>query len=67
MNLSGLPEAAFVDPGGGNRASVDALAGRALNLVLSLAAEHLGISKTAVNEIVKRSSQQASGSRLPKA
>lgn len=39
MNLSGLPEAAFVDPGGGNRASVDALAGRALDLVLSLAAE----------------------------
>jgi len=39
VNLSGLPEAAFVDPGGGNRASVDALAGRALDLVLSLAAE----------------------------
>lgn len=39
MNLSGLPEAAFVDPSGGNRASVEALAGRALDLVLSLAAE----------------------------
>lgn len=38
MNLSGLPEAAFVGPGGGHRAAVDALAGGALNLVLSLAA-----------------------------